>query len=310
MRVLMTGAGGFVGSHVLARLLRDGVHRVAVVLRHDRTYPRIGALLDRVEVIRGDLAHGEALAEPIQRFGPETVIHAAWALPTANNRNSVEQADHVGYALQLAKLARAASAAQFIGIGSQAEYGAAADRNRSQEVGHPTTLYGTAKLCAGLLMEKVCATLDMRFAWLRLFSAYGPGEERSWLIPSLCEKFLAKEKPATTAGEQVYDYLFVEDVADAVHDVVFTAKASGFFDLGSGHGRAVREVIERLRDLVDPSLPIGFGEIPYAAGQVMRMEANVDRLQQLTGWRPQIDLDTGLRRSLDWFRQTTTASKD
>jgi UDP-glucose 4-epimerase len=310
MRVLMTGAGGFVGSHVLGRLLRDGEHTVAVVLRHGRAYPRIATLLDSVEVIPGDLAHCEALAEPLRRFVPEVVVHAAWALPTAKNRNSIEHADHVGYTLQLAKLAHAADALHFIGIGSQAEYGAAADRNRTHEAGQPTTLYGMAKRCAGLLAEKVCATLGMRFAWLRLFSAYGPGEERTWLIPSMCGKFFAKEKPATTAGEQVYDYLFVEDVADAIHDVAIMSAASGFFDLGSGHGHAVREVIERVRDLIDPSLPIGFGDIPYAADQIMRMEANVARLQQVTGWRPKIDLDAGLRRSVDWFRRTTAATKD
>jgi UDP-glucose 4-epimerase len=310
MRVLLTGAGGFVGSHLLRRFLRDREHEVAVVLRPGRAYPRIAELQGSVEVMLGDLAQGETLAEPLRRFAPEVVVHAAWPLPTSKNRNSVEHADHVGYAVQLAKLACAATAKHFVGIGSQAEYGAAADRNRSHEAGQPTTLYGTAKLCAGLLTEKVCAALGMRFAWLRLFSAYGPGEDRTWLIPSLCARFLAKERPATTAGEQVYDYLFVDDAADAVHEVAVKPQAAGCFDLGSGHGHPVREVIERVRDLIDPSLPIGFGEVAYAVDQVMRMEANVDRLQQVTGWRPRVDLDTGLRRVVDWFRQTAAMTKE
>jgi UDP-glucose 4-epimerase len=310
MRVLLTGAGGFVGSHVLKRFLRDGEHAVAVVLRPGRAHPRIGELLGRVEVISGDLAQGEALAEPLRRFAPEVVVHAAWAAPTAKNRDSIEHANHVGYTLQLAQLAHGASAAHFIGIGSQAEYGAAADRNRTQEAGQPTTLYGTAKLCAGLLAEKVCANLGVRFAWLRLFSAYGPGEEPTWLIPSICAKLLAKQKPATTAGEQVQDYLFVEDVADAIHEVAVRPQATGFFDLGSGSGHTVRDVIERVRDLIDPSLPIGIGELAYAADQVMRMEANVERLKQVTGWRPRVDLDTGLRRVVDGFRQTTATTKE
>jgi UDP-glucose 4-epimerase len=310
MRVLLTGVGGFVGSHVLRRFVRDGEHQVAVVLRPGRARPRIDALLDGVEVIPGDLAHAQILAEPVRRFAPETVVHAAWAVTTAKNRNSVEHTEHVHYTIDLIKLAHAAGARHFVGIGSQAEYGAAADRHQTQAPGQPTTLYGTAKLCAGMLAERICAAIDMRFAWLRLFSAYGPGEDAAWLIPALCAKFLAKEKPATTAGEQRYDYLYVDDVAEAVHRVAMTAQATGFFDLGSGRGVAVREVIERVRDLIDPGLPIGFGDVPYAADQVMRMEANIDSLQRLTDWQPQIDLDTGLRRAVDWFRRTATGKDE
>jgi nucleoside-diphosphate-sugar epimerase len=306
MRVLLTGAGGFIGSHLLRRFLRDGDHAVAVVLRPGRTRTRIDGLLDSVEVIPGDLVNAETLAEPVHRFAPEIVVHAAWAVPTAKNRNSVEHAEHVHYTISLLKLAHAAGASHFVGIGSQAEYGAAADRHQTQAAGQPSTLYGTAKLCAGMLAERVCATVGMRFAWLRLFSAYGPGEDPTWLIPAMCAKFMAREKPATTAGEQRYDYLYIDDVAEAVHRVAIQAPATGFFDLGSGRGVAVREVIERVRDLISsalPALPIGFGEVPYAADQVMRMEANIDRLQEITGWRPQIDLETGLRRAVDWFRR-------
>jgi nucleoside-diphosphate-sugar epimerase len=65
----------------------------------------------------------------------------------------------------------------------------------------------------------------------------------------------------------------------------------------------VREVIERVRDLIAPQAPIGFGDLAYAPDQVMHMEANIDRLRQATGWQPEIDLAAGLRRTVDWFRQ-------
>lgn len=287
--------------------MRDGEHRVAILLRPDGQYPRIRGLAGGLEVISGDLARQEALAEPLLRFRPDVVVHAAWAQPTAKNRNEVEHADHAGYTVRLARLAHAVGAAHFIGIGSQAEYGAAADRNSTKEPPAPITLYGTAKLCAGLLSEKVCAALGMRFAWLRLFSAYGPGEDPTWLIPSMCTRLLARKVPATTAGEQLYDYLFIDDVADAIFEATARPQAAGFFDLGSGHGHTVREVIERVRDLIDPSLPIGFGEVAYAPDQVMRMEADVKRLREVTGWQPTTDLDTGLRRVVDWFRQNGSA---
>jgi UDP-glucose 4-epimerase len=302
MRVLLTGASGFVGSHVLARFLRAGEHTVAIVLRPGRTPRRIQHLLDSIEVIAGDLAQPEALVEPVRRFVPEIVVHAAWAVPSTKNRDNTEHADHVSHTIELVKLAHAAGARHFVGLGSQAEYGAAANRADEEHPAQPTTLYGTAKLCAGLLAGKLCARFGIRFAWLRLFAAYGPGEDPDWLIPSMCRALLAGLRPATTRGEQVADYLYVEDAADAIYRVAILPSANGIFNLGSGQGHTVREVIECVRDLVAPQAQIGFGELAYAPDQVMHMEAKINRLQVATGWQPETDLATGLRRTVDWFR--------
>ena len=307
MRVLLTGASGFVGSHVLARFLRAGEHRVAVVLRPGRSPRRIQHLLDQVEVgveiIAGDVAQPRGLDEPVRRFAPDLVVHSAWAAPSTKNRNSLEHAEHVTHTIELVKLAHAAGARHFIGLGSQAEYGAAANLAAEDQPAQPTTLYGTAKLCAGLLAGKVCAELGIRFAWLRLFAAYGPSEDEGWLIPAMCHAFLAGRRPATTPGAQVWDYLYVEDAAEAVHRVAVLPSATGVFNLGSGRGHTVREVIERVRDLIAPQALIGFGDLAYAPDQVMHMQANIDRLRQATGWQPEIDLATGLQRTVDWFRQ-------
>jgi len=226
MRVFLTGASGFVGSHLLARFLRTGEHAVAVVLRPGRPHRRIEHLLDRVEVLAGDLAQPEALAEPVQRFAPELVLHAAWANPNSENRDSAQHADHVTHALELVKLAHAAGVRHFVGIGSQAEYGTAAVRADESEPAQPVTFYGVAKLCAGLLSGKLCATFGIRFAWLRLFAAYGPGEDDNWLIPSVGRALLAGQRPATTEGKQRWDYLFVEDVAEAVATALESVKSS------------------------------------------------------------------------------------
>jgi len=304
MRVLLTGASGFVGSHLLARFLRKGEHALAVVLRPVRAPHRIEHLLAGVEVIAGDLARPEALDEPMRRFAPELVLHLAWASPNTKNRASTEHVNHVTHTIELVKLAHAAGARHFVGMGSQAEYGVAANLADEEQPAQPTTLYGTAKLCAGMLAGRLCAAFGIRFAWLRLFAAYGPGEDPDWLIPSMCRALLAGQRPATTRGEQRADYLFVEDAAEAVHRVATQSGAAGVFNLGSGHAHTVREVIERVRDLVDARAHIGFGELAYAPDQVMHMQAKIDRIRRATGWQPETELAAGLRRTVDWYRQT------
>jgi nucleoside-diphosphate-sugar epimerase len=82
------------------------------------------------------------------------------------------------------------------------------------------------------------------------------------------------------------------------------------FNLGSGNARPVRAIVERIRDLIDPSLPLGFGEINYPPNQVMRLEADITRLRSAIEWTPQTPLDEGLRRTVEWYREHEGVSQE
>jgi nucleoside-diphosphate-sugar epimerase len=141
----------------------------------------------------------------------------------------------------------------------------------------------------------------MRFAWLRLFSSYGPGDNPTWLIPSLIQKLRNGGKPALTRCEQLWDFLYVEDAADAVIQVALNEHAKGAFNLASGSARPLREIVETIRNSVAPNASLGFGEIAYRPDQVMRLEADIGRLSQATGWRPHTSLSEGIRLTMDSF---------
>ncbi len=142
----------------------------------------------------------------------------------------------------------------------------------------------------------------MRFAWIRIFSLYGPRDNPDYMIPSLVEKLLRGEKPSLTAGEQLWDYLYVQDAAEAIVSVGQTAGAEGVFNLGSGRVETIRQTVEQLRDLIDPSLPLGFAEVPYRPDQVMHLQADISRLHAATGWTPRTTLADGLAQTIQWHR--------
>jgi UDP-glucose 4-epimerase len=303
MRVLLTGATGFVGSHVLARLMRDGEHSVAVVLRAGSARWRIAELLGRVHVIEGDLAQPAELAEPVGRFGPEAVLHLAWGHVADRERSPLLQIDNVRDTVELVALAHSVGARHFLGTGSQAEYGSCPYRIDERQPTRPSTPYGTAKLCAGLLAEQMCRSLGMRFAWLRLFSAYGPMDLPTTMISTVGRALLSGERPVTTRGDQAWDYVYVADAAEAIHGVLNEPSASGVFNLGSGRVQTIRSVIERLRDLIRPGAELGLGELAYGPDQLMHLEADVERLRHSIGWDAVTDLDTGLSHTVAWLRR-------
>lgn len=302
MRIFLTGATGFVGSHTLRRLLASGEHEIAILARPSSDFRRIADLMPRVRLVTSELNRPENLGPKLERFQPDTVVHLAWQGVLNSARNDSQQSENITQALDLVRLAYIAGAKHWIGLGSQAEYGPCANRIDESQPTQPTTLYGAAKLTTGRQAQALCNSLGMRFAWLRLFSSYGPGDDPSWLIPYLALKLLADERPATTAGEQRWDYIYVDDVAAAITATIESSEAAGFFNLGSGTTATIRTIIERIRDSIDPTAEVGFGEVPYRPDQVMHLEANIARLTATTGWRPRISLEEGLEKTVDWCR--------
>jgi nucleoside-diphosphate-sugar epimerase len=187
-------------------------------------------------------------------------------------------------------------------LGSQAEYGPQNRVLHETAPTCPTTSYGLAKLCACVLSRHLAEQTGMRFAWMRIFSTYGPKDHVEWMIPGLVRSLCRRERPALTAGQQQWDYLYVEDAAEAICQVAETPGAEGIFNLGSGQTQSIRRIAEQIRDLIDPGLPLGFGEVPYRGDQVMHLQADIARLTEATGWTPRTPLAEGLARTVEYCR--------
>ncbi|OAF01228.1 GDP-6-deoxy-D-lyxo-4-hexulose reductase [Bradyrhizobium centrolobii] len=297
MRIFVTGATGFLGSYVAENLVEQG-HDVAVLLRPGTKPWRLASILERLTVVESTLDDPAALGAGLRSFAPDAVVHMAWRGVGNSDRNSKDQARNIGDTVELVDLAAGAGATIFVGAGSQAEYGPYDRAIVESDVPRPTTLYGIAKLASGLMAERRCAERRLRFAWLRIFSAYGPRDGESWLIPSLIRTLRANGRMALTACEQRWGFLHASDAAAAVSLVLASPAAQGIYNLGSPDAPPLRDTVRRLRDLIGRG-ELAFGEVPYRPDQVMVLAADVARLEAL-GWRPAVGLDQGLRETLAW----------
>ncbi len=303
-RVLLTGASGFLGAYVARELVAQGFP-TSVLLR-GALPERLQPVAEKLTIIQGDLQQVAGWAEQAKAFAPEAVIHMAWLGVANTARNDITQADNVPATLRLAALAQSWGAKHFIGAGSQAEYGPINKLCREDDPARPTTLYGHAKLAASAMTQAYCAQQDMRFAWLRIFSTYGPEDHPGWMIPSLINALLAGACPELTKGEQLWDFLHARDAAAAFVAVLRHDKATGVFNLGSGEAPPLAETITHIRDSIDPRLALGFGKIPYRHDQVMHLQADIARLKMATGWMPKIGLAEGLQETVAWYAQQRT----
>jgi UDP-glucose 4-epimerase len=306
-KVLITGGSGFIGARVVRQLIEAG-RDVVLLLRPASDTRRIDDVLARCTVVRGDLARLHETRAALERLAPTAVLHLAWDGVRGADRNGAMQMQNVCQAIDLYHLTEAIGCRRFVGLGSQAEYGPLAGRISEGAPTRPTTVYGAAKLAACLLLERRSAASDRPFAWLRLFSSYGPDDDPSWLVPYLIRTLLAGGKPSLTRAEQIWDYLHVDDVAAAIVSVLDSG-ARGVFNLASGRGRPLREIVTLVRDAIDPLLPLGFGEIEYRPDQVMHLEGDISALMATTGWVPRMTLEHGIASTVSWYRNESLHAK-
>lgn len=302
MRVFVTGGSGFLGSYLVHELIACG-HTVSVLTRDRTAVWRLEDATADIEWIVGDLGALENWRAELEAFRPEAIAHLGWDGVANFDRDSIKQLDNIPQSARLAAAGAQAGATVFLGLGSQAEYGPKNGAIGPGAKAAPTTLYGHSKLATCSLCRHLCERAGTRFAWMRVFSTYGPADHDYWLIPDLILQLLGGKRPALTAGEQRWDFLHARDCARALRLALENDRAQGIYNLGSGSARPLRETIAFIRDRIDPSLPLGFGEVPYRSDQVMHLEADIAPLTSDLGWSPQIGLEAGLSETVEWYHE-------
>lgn len=304
--VVITGGTGFIGAAIVRELLAADVN-VTVLVRQDSDLTRLTDL-SGVTTIRYAALHSAATIAALSTIKPDAFIHCAWQGVSGKDRNAAFQVkDNLALTLDAVDLAAAIGCRQWVGLGSQAEYGNQNQRLSEDAALLPTTLYGKAKLAAGIAALALCEARGIQGTWLRVFSTYGPGDAPGWFIPFVIQEFLAGRKPTLTKCEQQWDYLYVADAARAVVAVIDSAVA-GVFNLGSGSARPLVDYVEAIRTMLASDLTPEYGAVPYRSDQVMHLEADTSKLTVQTGWRPQVALPAGIAATVEFERNRSHGS--
>lgn len=302
---VVTGPTGAVGQALCRRLL-DGGATVYAVCRPGS--PRAAALPRHPDLhqVACDAAALDTLPGLLPGRRADAFFHLAWAHTIGPGRDDMPaQAGNILDTLAAVRAAHALGCAVFVGAGSQAEYGRAEGKLCPDTPTFPQTGYGMAKLCAGQMARAACRQLGMAGVWARVLSVYGPHDGPNTMVSTVIRTLLAGGCPPLTAGEQQWDYLYAADAAEALCRMAQYGRAGAVYPLGSGQARPLREYIETMRDAIDPALPLGFGQLPYAPGQVMHLEADLTALRQDTGFAPRTPFEAGIRATIAWMREET-----
>lgn len=296
---VITGPTGAVGTALCKLLAQEQITVWAVVKPESKRTEHLKEL-DGVQIISCDAANLSQLTD----IKADAFFHLAWAKTTGQGRNDMPaQIRNIQYTIDAVHAASRLGCKVFVGAGSQAEYGRVDHALTPDTPCFPENGYGMAKLCAGQMSRTECEKLGIEHIWPRILSVYGPHDGMGSMVSSVIRTLLKGECPALIAGEQIWDFLYADDAARALYLLALYGKSGAVYPLGSGQARSLKDYITMLRDAIDPSLLLGFGEIPYGDKQVMHLEADISALQRDTGFAPQTDFAAGIRKTIEWVRE-------
>lgn len=301
--MLVTGANGFIGSHVCRELLARGceVHAVVRPQSEFQRLPEKAHLLHRVECDVFQASESELL---LKCEGIESCIHCAWYVVPGKYLTATQNDNCRQGSLRLISALLAQGCGQITGVGTCFEYSQAMEPLDESAPTLPNTPYANAKLSTCLEGAALAWGSGAAFAWARLFYLYGPWEDSRRLVPDVALKLLRGERAAVTSGRQVRDYLHVEDVAAALADVAL-AGMRGPVNIGSGCPTQVHEVVQLLGEITGRSDLMDFGARSENAMDPPYVCANNRRLREEAGWRPRYNLRAGLEQTIAWWKDHT-----
>lgn len=297
-KIFLTGASGFIGSHIAKKLVLAGLQVHALC----RTEPNSTL---PIQWHIGDLKNRASLEKALSTSLPDVVIHCAAFGIRHHERSHEELIDiNIQGTASLMELASQYGVKRWIQTGSCSEYPSQREPLSETILPSPPNFYGVTKTASTLLALQQGKALSMPVTVLRLFGVYGPSEWPERLIPTLLSACLTEKKVSFTSGYQSRDFVYVEDVADLYTSLATTSHFPDgeIFNIGSGIGTTVREVGRLTEMITGKSGYFLWGTKSHSPTDLSCWVADITKSQKILHWQPKISLEEGIIKTMHTMR--------
>ena len=296
MKVFLTGASGFIGSHVAKTLLENG-HHVAALVMPDDPMPRLQDISSSLKILPASLGDSPVLTKFLHEYRPEACIHLAWYAEPGKYLDAEQNLQSLSESLSLFKMLIAEGCRQIVAAGTCFEYDTDYGYLREETPVRPASLYAASKSSCYWTGHQLAVKASVRFAWGRIFYPYGPMEDPRRLVPAAIKALKQGLSFPASTGEQIRDYIHVADAASAFCTLI-EKEANGIFNISTGTPLSVRTVLETIERILNRPNLLQLGALPSRNWEPPFICGDSTKLRQL-GWSPRYTLEEGLQDTID-----------
>ncbi len=299
--VLVTGGLGFIGSHLVRRLMAEGceVHVFGNTETHN-----VSDILDKIKIHDVDLRRFEDVKRSVEKIKPLKIFHlAAYVNVSRTIEPEMMINNNFGGTVNLIKAAESVDYDCFINTGTCEEYGTNPVPFTEDQVPNPVSPYSVSKVKTTIFCQSYQKETGRPVITLRPFLTYGPFQRNNFLISYVITSALFKNEIKTTKGEQAREFNYVSDIIDGYVLASMSDSAVGeIINIGNGKEYKIRDVIGKILNLVGSKVKVD-NALPYREGEAMHFYCSNEKARRLLGWRPKTSLDDGLKKTIEWYKQ-------
>jgi nucleoside-diphosphate-sugar epimerase len=306
---IVTGGCGFIGRHTLPHLVARGFEVHVISRRTVSKQERLelsGAKTGSIFFHGGIDLHATDIVTPlVQEIQASHLLHFAWDARHGIFWNSTENLDWIVSSKLLVQAFITHGGTRVVAAGTCAEYDWTKDASKLDEGGaklHPFSMYGQCKAAFRKSLVTLSDHHKISSAWGRIFFLFGPHEGAKRLVSSAILALLRGEEFAASTGEQLRDFMFVDDVAHGFV-ALLDSGVEGDVNIASGKPSSVAEILTQLGEITERPELIKLGAKPKQLHEPVRLVASVDRLQKEVGFVATRSLYQGLQESVQWWRE-------
>lgn len=300
-KVIVIGANGFLGNK-LTRYLSEKSLSVLAFVPKGFDYSNVSSI-PGIKCIEFSFGNLNALDTLDEIKGVDTIYNMAWIGVNAKDRNNEEiQLSNIQCNVEVVQFAKSNGIKRLLVPGSAAQYACSGRLIDGTGSPAPSDLYSAAKVATYYYCNTLCNLYGIELIWPLVTSIYGTGRDDNNLLSYVIKSFLKGEKPSTTKLEQRWDYLHVLDLIEALYLLGEKGIGGKIYPVGSGESKSLKEYVEIIRNLINPELPIGIGDLPYKTSRIDNQVLDINELKEDTGFIPQYTFSEGIQEVINFFK--------
>jgi nucleoside-diphosphate-sugar epimerase len=293
MRILITGSTGFVGKNLVPVLLNENYQILEITRNIEKSISLFGEKTEKYQITEDQ----EALTSAINKFNPEIVIHLAAMLTSADDYETMQKLlnSNINFLCRILDALKETELKLFVNTGTFAEY------YKGDGVFDPAYLYSATKTASRSFLDYYSKVYNFKQATIVPYTVYGGKDSQKKIIDIIYDSMSSVLPVDMSPGQQVLDFIHVDDVINVYIKIIKNTELLPKkinFQLGTGVGHTLKKLAEIIENLSHQKANINWGGKPYRKSDIMYAVANIQSLDDILDWQPNLSLKIGVERYL------------